>query len=73
MQNKFEGLISLSDAAKLYNKQDGTLRVNIRNGKFKEGTDCVKFGTVWVFDIKALEREYGKIPALERRYYLEED
>lgn len=60
MQNKFEGLISLSDAAKKYGKQDGTLRVNIKNGKFKEGTDCMKFGTVWVFDISALEREYSK-------------
>lgn len=59
MQNKFEGLISLADAAKLYNKQDGTLRMNIRNGKFKEGIDCMKFGTVWVFDKDALEREYS--------------
>lgn len=60
MNSKFEGLISLADAAKLYNKKDGTLRRNIANGFFKEGIDCKKFGTVWVFDINALEKKYGK-------------
>ncbi|GIM32978.1 hypothetical protein [Paraclostridium bifermentans] len=60
MNKKFEGLISLQDAAKLYDKQDGTLRMNIKNGFFKEGEDCIKFGTTWVFDMDSLERKYGK-------------
>lgn len=60
MNKKFEGLISLQDAAKLYNKQDGTLRMNIKNGKFANGIDVKKFGTTWVFDISALEREYNQ-------------
>lgn len=66
MNKKFEGLISLQDAAKLYNKQDGTLRMNIKNGKFKEDIDVKKFGTTWVFDINALEREYGKLDNTKR-------
>lgn len=57
---KFKDLISLQDAAKLYNKQDGTLRMNIKNGFFKEWEDCIKLGTTWVFDRKALEKKYGK-------------
>lgn len=57
MNPKFEGLISLKD--------ESTLRRNIKNKKFIEGEDCVKFGTTWVFDINALEREYRRdIPYL---------
>lgn len=59
MNDKFKGLISLADAAKLYNKKDCTLRLNIRNGFFKENIDCVKFGTTWVFDKEALIRAYN--------------
>lgn len=61
MNKKFEGLLSLQEASKLYGKKDGTLRMNIKNGKFKEDIDVKKFGTTWVFDINSLEREYGKI------------
>lgn len=58
--DKFEGLISLSDACVIFGKGESTLRLNIRNGKFVEGVDCKKFGNAWVFDINALYREYGK-------------
>ena len=59
IENKiFEGLISLQDAAELYGKSEVTLRHNIRNGKFKEGQDCKKFRSQWIFDVKALDREY---------------
>lgn len=57
---KFKDLISLKDAAAMFNKEESTLRRNIRNGFFKEWKDCIKFGTTWVFDIKALEKKYGK-------------
>lgn len=57
---KFKDLISLKDAAAMFNKEESTLRRNIRNGFFKEWEDCIKFGTTWVFDIKALEKKYGK-------------
>lgn len=56
----WKGLISLKDASKIFNKEESTLRRNISNRKFKEGFDCMKFGKQWVFDIKSLEREYGK-------------
>lgn len=58
--NKFDGLISLKDASILFEKDESTLRRNISNGKFDIGKDCKKFGKQWVFDIKALEREYNK-------------
>lgn len=57
---KFKGLISLKDAATMFNREESTLRRNISNGFFKEWQDCIKFGTTWVFDIEALERKYGK-------------
>lgn len=60
MNPKFEGLISLKDASMRFNKDESTLRRNIKNKKFIEGEDCIKFGTTWVFDINALEREYKK-------------
>jgi len=61
MNPKFEGLISLKDASIKFNKDESTLRRNIKNKKFIEGEDCIKVGTTWVFDINALEREYRKI------------
>lgn len=57
---KFKDLITLKDAANMFNKEESTLRRNISNGFFKEWQDCIKFGTTWVFDINALERKYGK-------------
>ena len=55
---KFKDLISLKDAATMFNKEESTLRRNIKNGFFKEWQDCIKFGKQWVFDIKALENKY---------------
>lgn len=59
--DRFKGLISLKDASMKFEKAESTLREAISRGKFKEGIDCKKFGKQWVFDIKALEREYGEI------------
>lgn len=58
--NKFDDLISLKEASKLFGKAESTLKTNIKNKKFKNGVDCKKFGNSWVFDLKALEREYNK-------------
>ncbi|MDB2050381.1 hypothetical protein [Clostridium perfringens] len=57
---KFKDLISLKDAAQMFGKEESTLRRNIKNGYFKEWKDCIKFGTTWVFDIKALEKKYNR-------------
>ena len=32
---------------------------NIKNGKFIEWQDCIKFGKSWVFDYDSLEKFYG--------------
>ncbi len=56
----FESLISLGDAGKLWNKNEGNLRHAIQRGKFKENVDCKKFGKQWVFLKAALIREYGE-------------
>ena len=61
IKDKFEGLITLKDAARMFKREDSTLRRNISNGKFKEDVDCKKFGTTWVFDIESLKKAYGDI------------
>lgn len=58
--SNFNNLISLKDASLMYGKDESTLRRNIKNKKFVEGVDVKKFGKQWVFDIRALEREYKK-------------
>ena len=60
MNNKFEGLISLGEAAELFDISERGLRKAIERGKLKEGQDAKKFGKQWVIDIAALKREYGK-------------
>lgn len=56
--DKFKNLISLTDASKVFEKDESTLRKNIKNGKFVEWVDCIKFGKSWVFDYSSLERMY---------------
>lgn len=58
--NSFENLISLKEASLMFGKDTSTLRRNIKNKKFIEGVDVKKFGKQWVFDVRALEREYKK-------------
>jgi len=59
--NPFDGLVSLSEAATMWGKEESGLRHAIARGKFKEGIDAKKFGKQWVIAISAMEREYGKI------------
>ena len=58
---KFKNLISLTDASELFGKDESTLRKNIKNGKFVEWKDCIKYGKSWVFDYEALEKIYGPV------------
>ena len=60
MQNPFEGLISLKEAADRWHRDEGTLRHAIERGKLQEGTDVKKFGKQWVVTVAAMEREWGK-------------
>lgn len=59
--NKFEGLISLENAAKKYGKSGSTLRTYIARGKFEENIDYKKFGKTIVFDESVLDRFYRRI------------
>ena len=63
---KFEKLISLSEAAKKYGRHENTLRTMIVRGNFKEGIDCKKFGTVWVFDKDRLDQYYSMLEEKNR-------
>ena len=65
MKNPFDGLYALSDAAKIWGKDDSTLRHAIKNNKFTENIDIKKFGKQWVITKAAMEREYGKPNAEE--------
>lgn len=53
-------LISISEAAELYGRNERTLRANIKNGLFIADVDCKKIGNMWVFDRRALDLIYGK-------------
>ena len=65
MYNPFDGLYALSDAARLWKKDDSTLRRAILNGKLLEGKDSKKFGKQWVVTKAAMIREYGEPKAGE--------
>ena len=56
MANAFDGLYALSDAARLWGKDDSTLRRAILAGKFVEAK---KFGKQWVVTRASMTREYG--------------
>lgn len=60
-KNKFDGLLSLADAAEKFGKAETTLRNLINLGRFEIGVEVKKFGKQWVFDEDALERYYNKL------------
>lgn len=59
--DKFEGLMSFTEATKKWGLSDSTLRKAVKYGKLKEGIDCKKFGTTWIVVVDAMIREYGEI------------
>ena len=62
MPNPFDGLLALNEAARIWGKDDSTLRRAIASGKFKDGLDVKKFGKQWVISTDAMLREYGQPP-----------
>lgn len=58
-ENPFDGLMSLADAARIWGKEDSTLRHAIQRGKFTAGVDAKLFGKQWVITEAAMRREYG--------------
>ena len=57
-KNIWNKLISLKEAAEVYNRDTSTLKRAISNGTLVEGVDCKKFGRDWVILKSALERVY---------------
>ena len=56
----FDGLLAFSDATKMWNLSESTLRKAVQYGKLVPGVDCKKFGTTWIVYESAMIREYGE-------------
>jgi len=56
---KFDNLYSFSDASKIWDIEESTLRKAVSYGKLTPGIDCCKFGKQWVVCRDAMIREYG--------------
>lgn len=56
----FDGLMSFSDATKLWGLNESTLRKAISYGKLLSGVDACKFGNQWIVTREAMLREYGQ-------------
>ncbi len=59
VKTPFDDLIAFSDATKLWNLNESTLRKAIKYGKLVDGVDACKFGKQWVVSTEAMKREYG--------------
>lgn len=59
MDNELFKVITLQEAAKLWNKDDSTLRRVINGPNFKNNIDYRKTGKVWLIRKDAMERVYG--------------
>ena len=60
LDNSFNGLLAFSDASRIWNLNESTLRKALVYGKIKAGIDCCKYGKQWVITEDAMLREYGK-------------
>ena len=60
IDNSFNGLLAFSDASRIWNLNESTLRKALVYGKLKAGIDCCKYGKQWVITEEAMIREYGK-------------
>lgn len=60
LNSKFDGLISLEEAANLIGVTSDYLRAEIKRGKLAEGSDCKKIGKVWIVDKEKFIEKYGK-------------
>ena len=65
VKSPFDNLIAFSEATKLWNLNESTLRKAIQYGKLINGIDACKFGKQWVVSYDAMKREYG-LPVLQK-------
>ncbi|WP_462427210.1 helix-turn-helix domain-containing protein [Fusobacterium varium] len=56
MEDIWNYLISLKDAAELYGLEESTLRRAISRGLLIENEDCKKFGKQWVLKKSSLDK-----------------
>ena len=61
-KSPFNSLLSLGDAAAIWQVDESTLRKAAAKGRLKENYDILKFGKQWVVTRKAMEREFGPMP-----------
>lgn len=61
VKTPFDDLISFSDASKLWNLNESTLRKAVNYGKLVNGVDVKKLGNQWVITLDSMKREYGEI------------
>lgn len=54
----WDKLLSLKEAAEIYNRDESTLKRAISSGRLVEGIDCKKFGRDWVILKSSMERVY---------------
>ena len=59
IKTKFDNIMSIGEATRIWGLDDSTLRKAIARGKFINGVDTQKFGKQWVIAKEAMEREYG--------------
>lgn len=59
--NPLNEVYTMQEIAQLYNLSEGTLRYNIRTGKFQEDKDFRRSGRIILILKSAMEREYGNL------------
>ncbi len=59
VKTPFDGLLAFSDATRIWDLNESTLRKAVSYGKLINGVDVCKFGKQWVVSIEAMKREYG--------------
>lgn len=57
--SSFTGLLSLHEAALIWNIDDSTIRKAIEFGRLVDGDDCCKFGKQWVVTWSAMIKVFG--------------
>jgi len=60
IKTPFDNLIAFSEATKLWNLNESTLRKAIQYGKLINGVDACKFGKQWVISVDSMIKNYGQ-------------
>ena len=58
-QDPIDGILSVSDAAALWELDTSTIRRAIKDGRLKQDLDCYKLGKQWTVTKAAMTRLYG--------------